>query len=426
MKIVILDGKLDTTPNSFTTYYIEDVKNELAEKGHELSHFVLKDLDIHHCIGCWGCWVKTPGQCVFDDISRDINREIINADFLLFATPLVMGFASHELKRKMDRIIPLIHPYMIVTQGEFHHRARYDRYPLVGLLMHPEASDTDQDVMNTSEIFARTALNFKSRLAFAVTTGESPRHLAGRFDNLENQRYQFNRDIPQRARAKVEAPSKLTVLNGSPRGKKGNSPILLDQFAQGFSSVPDRSVETFHLFKTKDIPQFVEAYKNAECVIIGFPLYTDAMPGIVKEFIDALEPLVGRKNNPPIVFLVQSGFSESHHSRYVQRYLESLAARLGSPYLGTLVRGGCEGVRMMPEQMNRKTFAALQTLGAQLAQNGGFTQEAMEAFSGYERIPGFLIPIYRLVTALPLMNWYWNSQMKRNGVYPRRFAQPYK
>ena len=73
-----------------------------------------------------------------------------------------------------------------------------------------------------------------------------------------------------------------------------------------------------------------------------------------KEFIEELESFVKRKNNPPIAFLVQSGFPEALHSRYVEQYLVALAERLHSPYLGTLVRGGCEGVRLRPEKMNKK------------------------------------------------------------------------
>ena len=42
----------------------------------------------------------------------------------------------------------------------------------------------------------------------------------------------------------------------------------------------------------------VQAFADAECVWLGFPLYTDGMPGIVKTFIEALEPLKGREDNP--------------------------------------------------------------------------------------------------------------------------------
>jgi len=425
MKIVILDGRLGKSQQRFDSY-INELKSLLEQAGHTAEHFVVKDLDLHHCIGCWDCWVKTPGQCVFDDASRAINRAIIKADFLLFATPLVMGYATYELKRKMDRIIPLIHPYITVVENESHHRARYEKYPLVGLLVQPGATDTEEDVFITSEMFARTALNFKSRLAFSVTMEEEPADLAARFEKVEAQHYSFNREIPQRERDKVGPLDKIAIFNGSPRGKKGNTPILLDQFAQGFSSIKGRSVETYHLFKTKNIDVFTEAFEQAESVLIGFPLYTDAMPGIVKQFIDALEPLTQRDSNPPIAFLVQSGFGENHHSRYVQRYLESLAARLHSPYLGTMVRGGCEEVRMMPENMNRKTFDALHTIGVEMAENGKFNQVSLDAFGNREKYAGIQLPFFKLMTRMPFMNWYWNSQLKKNNAYAKRFNKPYQ
>jgi len=53
------------------------------------------------------------------------------------------------------------------------------------------------------------------------------------------------------------------------------------------------------------------------------------------------------EDNPSLGFLVQSGFPEGLHSRYVERYLESWQKRLGCPYLGTIVKGQREGVRLM-------------------------------------------------------------------------------
>jgi len=38
------------------------------------------------------------------------------------------------------------------------------------------------------------------------------------------------------------------------------------------------------------------------------------------------------RGNPPLGFIVQSDFPEGLHWRYVERYLEKLAARSGSPY----------------------------------------------------------------------------------------------
>ena len=150
----------------------------------------------------------------------------------------------------------------------------------------------------------------------------------------------------------ITPPSRLTLFNGSPRGRKGNTPIMLEQFAQGFGG----PTEMHHLIHLKETDKFVQAFAEAECAWIGFPLYTDAMPAVVKHFIEALEPLAGRPGNPPLGFLVQSGFPEAAHSRYVERYLEKLAARLGSPYLGTIVKGGGEGINVMTPQMTQSLF----------------------------------------------------------------------
>jgi len=197
-----------------------------------------------------------------------------------------------------------------------------------------------------SQIFARTALNIKSRLAFAVTTEEPLQKTTARIENLENEHFNPNPIFRQVEAARVGKLSSLTVFNGSPRGKRGNTPVLLKHLIGGFTSISGNTAEIFHLHQIKEKETFAKRFKDAECVLIGFPLYTDGMPGIVKEFIEALEPLTQRESNPPIAFLVQSGFPEGAHSRYVEQYLMALADRLNSPYLGTLVRGGCEGVRL--------------------------------------------------------------------------------
>ncbi len=118
------------------------------------------------------------------------------------------------------------------------------------------------------------------------------------------------------------------------------------------------------------------------------PLYTDSMPALVAEFIEALEPLVGREGNPRVGFLVQSGFSEALHSRGLERYLAKLAARLGSPYAGTIVKGGGESLQAMPDEALRGLFARLQSLGEQLARDGRFDAETLHAGRGHRAVLG--------------------------------------
>jgi multimeric flavodoxin WrbA len=219
----------------------------------------------------------------------------------------------------------------------------------------------------------------------------------------------------------ISPPSRLTLFNGSPRGRRGNTPIFLREIAAGFGG-PN---ETHHLIRLKETGQMVQAFAEAECIILGFPLYTDAMPGVVKHFIEALEPLAGRASNPPVGFVVQSGFPEGLHSRYVERYLEKLAERLGSPYLGTIVKGNGEGVRIMPPEATQSLFNHLQVVGASLAERGSFDPTALQAIAQPERFPAIAGPFFQVFLRLPSGHSYFDGMLKQNGAYERRFARPF-
>jgi NAD(P)H-dependent FMN reductase len=215
------------------------------------------------------------------------------------------------------------------------------------------------------------------------------------------------------------------VINGSPRGKGGNTQILLEKVLAGVASASEIKADWHYLNTQKGRKDAVEAFTNSDLVFLGFPLYTDAMPGIVKDFIDSLAPYSGREGNPKLAFLVQSGFPEAHHSRFVERYLEKLTRRLNAPFAGTIVKGGCEGVRLMPEKMNRKLFVGLHEMGADLAQKGRFDPDKLKKLAKPERYPRILAPIFKLVLKLPLAQLYWNNQLKQNDAYEDRFAKPF-
>ena len=78
---------------------------------------------------------------------------MINADFILWAAPLKMGFPAALLKMANDKHLPLIHPYMVVDQGEAHHLKRYARYPRLGLLVEKEADTDERDLQIVSDIY---------------------------------------------------------------------------------------------------------------------------------------------------------------------------------------------------------------------------------------------------------------------------------
>jgi len=418
-KITILNGS--PAPAAIDVY-LRQLTTALEVAGHRITLIDLRTVPLRYCIGCWGCWVKTPGECVARDASLDIDRAVINADFVLWSAPLKMGFPAELLKMALDKHLPLIHPYTEVAYGESHHLRRYRRYPRVGLLLQKEAATDERDLQIVSDIFCRIAINFKTRLEFSLTTDIPPNELAGRISSPDAYVLPLPKRLPPTQGVAIAPPGRLVLFNGSPRGRKGNTPLMLEQLARGFG----HPVETCHLVRMKETEKMVQAFARAECAILGFPLYTDAMPGVVKHFIEALESLVAQGNNPPLGFLVQSGFPEGLHSRYVERYLEKLAARLGSPYLGTIVKGNGEGTRVMPLEMNRGLFTNLQALGTGLAVNGMFDPGLLKSIASPERYPAILNPVFRVFLRLPLAHSYFDEMLKKNGAFERRFARPFK
>lgn len=436
LRVTILNGNPDAANTSFD-HYLACLTATLQASQHSVTTLTLRDMDIRYCTGCFGCWVKRPGQCLTDDDSQQVCRAVINSDFTLWASPLRMGFPSAVLKKMMDKSIPLIHPYFCVDHNEAHHRPRYDRYPRLGLLLEPEPDSDEQDIRLVGDIFSRTALNMKSCLEFARLTTQPVEALARAITTKSASPVKFESRLAATAGVRIAPPARLTVFNGSPRGPKGNTPIMLDRFVKGFAAGGGRdscrdscrdsgcSSEVFHLNRLSEVAKVQQAFAEAECVWLGFPLYTDSMPGIVKAFIETLEPFKGRKNNPPLGFLVQSGFPEAAHSRHVERYLAKLAARLGSPYLGTIVKGGGEGARLMPDNMNRALFETLAQLGSAFGATGQLDPVLLRQLAKPERYPAYLAPVFRVFVRLPVATSYWDSQLKENGVYEQRFARPF-
>jgi len=165
MRVAILNGNPAGKYAGFDPY-IDQVAQALQNNGSQVTHLKIRDLNIQFCTGCFGCWVKEPGTCVVKDDSQQVRRAVINSDVTLLASPVIMGMVSSDLKRAMDKLIPLVHPYLEIVQGEIHHRRRYAHYPKLGLIL-GKYGDTDQEDLGIIEqSFHRLAINFRTELCF--------------------------------------------------------------------------------------------------------------------------------------------------------------------------------------------------------------------------------------------------------------------
>lgn len=83
------------------------------------------DSSIFPCIGCFGCWTKTPGKCVLKDAFCETGQKIGRCDRLAIVSECVYGGYSPFVKNVLDRAISYIYPYFCIRRGQMHHRPRY-------------------------------------------------------------------------------------------------------------------------------------------------------------------------------------------------------------------------------------------------------------------------------------------------------------
>ena len=207
---------------------------------------------------------------------------------------------------------------------------------------------------------------------------------------------------------------------------------MLDLLAQGWEQAGGGPVQVLHLADPVQFRQGLAAFPKAGTVMLGMPLYTDAMPALVLAWIHALAAaLAGLPDSttgtgPVLGFLVQSGFPEALHCRPLERYLCRLAPRLGCACAGVIVRGAGESLRTAPDGGRGQLGAQLAGLGGQLARDGRFRPEALRAFRGLERFPRMTGAVLALVLRLvPAARSHWNRDLRRNGAWDQRFAAPY-
>jgi len=173
MKTISILNGTPSNGNVSINSYLANFKNALSPYNINVEIFNLRDLNIIPCAGCWGCWVKNPGECAFKDDTKIIRKKVINSDWLIFASPLIMGFTSAVLKKTQDKLIPLLLPYVKLVNDECHHYKRYNSYPNIGLIYETESDTDEEDIRIITDIYKRFALNFKSELKFIKSIDES-------------------------------------------------------------------------------------------------------------------------------------------------------------------------------------------------------------------------------------------------------------
>ncbi|HVP80991.1 MAG TPA: SCP2 sterol-binding domain-containing protein [Thermodesulfobacteriota bacterium] len=131
---------------SNTEILLQEFLKGAQTQGAETETIYLKEKEIHSCVGCYTCWAKTPGVCVFKDDMPELLEKVKGCDILVYATPLYNFNVTALLKAFQERLLPLLDPHLIKTGEVYRHPQRYAvnrKMVLISTCGFPEISHFD-------------------------------------------------------------------------------------------------------------------------------------------------------------------------------------------------------------------------------------------------------------------------------------------
>lgn len=162
MKVTVISDQSDHTPLGAAAKAA--MTEMLQSSGHQFSLYDLCQDDLHHCIGCFHCWVKDPGRCVFDDTGRKLNQSYMESDVAIILSPVRFGCYSMIIRRFFDRSLPVILPFFKEIDGTVHHAPRYEHYPELIVVGYGEnLTGSEKETFNA--LANANAANFQVRSA---------------------------------------------------------------------------------------------------------------------------------------------------------------------------------------------------------------------------------------------------------------------
>jgi len=121
--------------NGTTALILKPFLEGLKDAGCEVTSFDLSELKINPCRGDLSCWLKTDGDCIQNDDMMKVLNATKNADIFVLATPLYVDGMTGILKNLLDRMIPLVLPFVEYDENRMWHPWRTEkRHTLMALV----------------------------------------------------------------------------------------------------------------------------------------------------------------------------------------------------------------------------------------------------------------------------------------------------
>lgn len=90
----------------------------------QIRYIDISKMQIANCVGCFGCWTKTPGKCVIRDDATKVYPYIAKSNAIMYISHVKYGGYDTVMKTMLERAIPVQQAFIRVFHGETHHVQR--------------------------------------------------------------------------------------------------------------------------------------------------------------------------------------------------------------------------------------------------------------------------------------------------------------
>ena len=119
--------------------------------------------DIHrYCIGCFGCWLKTPGTCIIKDGFEDMGKRLSQVEEFILISKATFGSYSSAVKNVLDRSISYVLPFFEIRNGEMHHGERHHNHLTISALFYGPM--TENEKRTAENLLRANAVNLNATL----------------------------------------------------------------------------------------------------------------------------------------------------------------------------------------------------------------------------------------------------------------------
>eukprot|EP01105_Mastigella_eilhardi_P007392 TRINITY_DN18857_c0_g1_i1.p1 TRINITY_DN18857_c0_g1~~TRINITY_DN18857_c0_g1_i1.p1 ORF type:complete len:466 (-),score=82.73 TRINITY_DN18857_c0_g1_i1:54-1451(-) len=346
-RVLLLDGCSDCCEGATGA-----VLAALSGSGAAVQHVRAPAKEIGLCVGCFNCWMKTPGICCQRDI-EEYTRDYVGADVVVLISPITFGCVSYHVKKFLDRIVQTVLPFLTTYHGMGSHPRRYDHkvsMVVVGVL--PENCDGMEDeIVATFRAFVHSVghgLESRSRavvLPHGAHTLEDASDFSRAIAGLLSLRSEPSGNCRQALRAlpvrplpgtNPASPSKRVMLLCGSLRPVGTSHKIVERV---------RSVAVSHVDVTvveasvkEDVSALLEKAREVDTLILCFPLYVFTMPACVIRFLEALLAQ-GPRPELRVAAICQLGFRDTEYNNTALAATRIWTHRMQASWAGCL--SGC-------------------------------------------------------------------------------------